>query len=64
MEVVYAALITAIGAIIVALIQKFRKENRADHGAVTTMIELLHSDVKDIDKKLDHHIDDHLKENI
>lgn len=64
MEVVYASLVTALGAIIVALIQKFRKENKEDHGAVTAMIKLLHSDVKHIDEKLDHHIDDHLKENI
>jgi hypothetical protein len=64
MEVVYAALVTTLGAILVALIQKFRKENKQDHGAVTEMIKLLHSDVKDIDQKLDHHIDDHLKENI
>jgi hypothetical protein len=64
MEVVYASLVTALGAIIVSLIQKFRKENKEDHGAVVTMIKLLHSDVKHIDEKLDDHIDDHLKENI
>lgn len=64
MEVVYAALVTTIGAVLVALIQKFRKENKEDHGTVTAMIKLLHTDVKDIDQKLDRHIDDHLKENI
>lgn len=64
MEVVYAALVTTFGAIFVSLIQKSRKENKQDHGAVTEMIKLLHSDVTVIDQKLDHHIDDHLKENI
>jgi hypothetical protein len=64
MEVVYAALVTTLGAILIALIQKFRKENKQDHGAVTEMIKLLHSDVTVIDQKLDQHIDDHLKENI
>jgi hypothetical protein len=63
MEVVYAALVTSIGAILVALVQKFRKENKQDHGAVTAMITLLHSDVKHIDEKLDNHIDWHLEKN-
>ena len=64
MEVVYAALVTTLGAVFVSLIQKSRKENKQDHGAVTEMIKLLHSDVTVIDQKLDQHIDDHLKENI
>ena len=64
MEVVYAALVTTLGGVFVSLIQKSRKENKQDHGAVTEMIKLLHSDVTVIDQKLDHHIDDHLKENI
>jgi len=64
MEVVYAALVTTLGAILIALLQKLHKENKQDHGAVTEMIKLLHFDVTVIDQKLDHHIDDHLKENI
>jgi hypothetical protein len=64
MEVVYAALVTTLGGVFVSLIQKSRKENKQDHGAVTEMIKLLHSDVTVIDQKLDQHIDDHLKENI
>ena len=64
MEVVYAAIVTSIGGILLAVIQKSRKENKHDHGAVTEMIKLLHSDVTVIDQKLDQHIDDHLKENI
>lgn len=61
MEVVYASLVTAISGIIIALIQKFRKENKQDHGVVTAMLEILHDDVKDIDNKLDEHIESHLK---
>ncbi len=64
MEVVYAAIVTSIGGILLAVMQKSRKENKEDHGAVTEMIKLLHTDVKDIDHKIDRHIDDHLKENI
>jgi hypothetical protein len=64
MEVVYAALVTTLGGVFISLIQKSRKENKQDHGAVTEMIKLLHSDVTVIDQKLDQHIDDHLKENI
>jgi len=64
MEVVYAALVTTLGGVFVSLIQKSRKENKQDHGAVTELIKLLHSDVTVIDQKLDQHIDDHLKENI
>ena len=64
MEVVYAAIVTSIGGILLAVMQKSRKENKQDHGAVTEMIKLLHSDVTVIDQKFDQHIDDHLKENI
>ena len=64
MEIVYAASITAISGIIVALIQKFRKENQKDHNIVVDLVTLLHTDVKNIDQKLDNHIDAHLKHKI
>lgn len=55
------AAIATIGSIIVTLIQQFRKENRKDHASVIDAITELHSDIKDVDKKLDGHIDWHLK---
>ena len=64
MEIVYASLVTAVSGILIALIQKFRKENREDHGVVASLLEMLHSDVNQIDIKLDRHIDDHLKDKL
>ena len=58
---VIVAIVTTVGTIIVATIQKFRKENRDDHNRVVDALVSLKEDVKDIDKKLDGHIDWHLK---
>lgn len=65
MDVGYAsiivAVITTIGTVLVTIVQKFRKENKEDHGKVVEALTSLKMDVKDIDKKLDGHIDWHLK---
>ena len=65
MDIGYAsiivAIVTTVGTVIVATIQKFRKENRDDHSKVVDALVSLKEDVKDIDKKLDGHIDWHLK---
>jgi hypothetical protein len=58
---VIVAIVTTVGTVIVATIQKFRKENRDDHSKVVDALVSLKEDVKDIDKKLDGHIDWHLK---
>lgn len=59
-SIVVASIVT-IGSIIVTIIQQFRKENKKDHDSVMVAITELHSDIKDVDKKLDGHIDWHLK---
>lgn len=55
----FVAAITAIGGVIVALIQRGRRENKDDHalvmGALRHAVNVIHR----VDDKLDKHIDDH-----
>ncbi len=62
MEVVIAALVTAVGGIITTLLLKFRKENTQDHASVMEILRSVGGNVERIDSKLDSHIDWHLKE--
>ena len=59
MEAVIVATIAAVGGILAALVQMSRKENKADHGVVALLLKDLHEDVKDVDIKLEKHIDWH-----
>lgn len=59
---IIVALIGTIGTVIVTVLQKFRNENKADHGAVMKVLEDLHSDVEAVDKKIDGHIIWHLND--
>jgi len=62
---IVVAIITIIGGIMVALIQKSRKENKIDHSVVATMIKNVHKDVVKVEDKLEHvevKLDDHIKE--
>lgn len=58
---IWVAVITGIFSILVALIQKTRKENKEDHNLVYDSIQNLHNDVRNVGEKLDNHIDWHLK---
>ena len=58
---VIGVIITGIFSILVALIQKARKENKEDHNMVYTSLQNLHDDVRTVGEKLDNHIDWHLK---
>lgn len=58
---VVVALIAGIFSVLVALIQKTRKENKQDHDLVYESIQNLHEDVRSVGEKLDNHIDWHLK---
>jgi hypothetical protein len=58
---IYIAVITGVFSILVALLQKGRKENKSDHNMVYSSLQELKSDVKDVGNKLDNHIDWHLK---
>lgn len=61
MSIVIAALVTGIFSVLVTLIQKTRKENKQDHNMVYESLQNLHDDVRNVGKKLDNHIDWHLK---
>lgn len=58
---IVVATIAGIFSVLVALIQKIRKENRTDHNMVYDSIQELKSDVRNVGDKLDNHIDWHLK---
>ena len=62
MEMVLAALVTAVGGIITTLLLMFRKENTEDHANVMEILRSVGGKVERIDSKLDSHIDWHLKE--
>lgn len=57
---IWVALITGIFSVLVALIQKTRRENKQDHNLVYDSIQNLHQDVRNVGEKLDNHIDWHL----
>jgi hypothetical protein len=68
---IIVAIIGLVGAVIVALIQKSRKENKADHNVVAHLLEIVHHDVTKVEDKLDtvrvkldNHISDHKAEKI
>lgn len=46
MEAIVVAVITAVGGILVALIQKFRNENKRDHDSVMDRLDLVSSEIR------------------
>ena len=72
MEAITVALIALVSAVIVALIEKGRRENKADHGVVSDKLDIIGKSLgRSIDRveetvvrnetKLDQHINDHAK---
>ena len=72
MEAITVALITVVGATIVALVEKGRRENKTDHGVVSDKLDVIAKSLgRSIDRvedtgirtegKLDQHINDHAK---
>lgn len=59
MEAVAVAVIAAVGAVLAALVQAGRKENKSDHGVVADLLKGLHVDVQKVDSKLESHITQH-----
>lgn len=57
---VLGAVIATVGGIIVAIIDKFRKENRRDHGAVMDALDRVSNTVERVEGKVDSHIEWHL----
>jgi hypothetical protein len=54
------ALLSAPGGIIVALIEKTRRENNRDHAKNAELLHRIDGKVDKIDTRLDHHIEWHL----
>ena len=54
MEAVIVATITAIGGLLVALVQKGRKENKNDHNTVAAMIGDVKDEILNLHHKIDH----------
>lgn len=72
MEAIYVAAIGTIGAVIVALIEKGRRENKNDHNVVSDKLDMLgkslgrsidrvEKGVERTEKKIDQHIADHAR---
>ena len=64
---IVAAAVTALGGILVAVIQQFRKENHTDHQVVIGMLKLVHRSqqrvedkVQRVDERLSNHLESHL----
>lgn len=67
--VILAAVVAAVGAVIVAVIDKFRKENNEDHQVVLGMLKMVHKSqqrteekVDKVDERLTQHLDFHARE--
>lgn len=61
---VVAAVVTAVGGIIVAVLQQFKKTNAEDHQVVLGMLKILHRGqqrVEDKVERLDERLDNHLE---
>ena len=54
MEAIIVALIAAIGAIVAALVQMGRKENKSDHNVVANLLVNVKDDIIHLHQKLDH----------
>lgn len=59
---IVVAIIGVVGTVLGIQFQKMKKENRTDHGNVMHAIHRVQDDIKDMGKKLDNHIDWHLKD--
>ena len=59
---IIVASIAAVGAIIVAVIQQFRKENHKDHAAVVDALNRVSHTMDRVEGKVDSHLEWHIKE--
>jgi len=68
---VVAAVVTAVGGILVAVLQQFKKENHTDHQVVIGLLHVLRKSqqrvedkVERVDERLTDHLESHLSEGI
>ena len=60
---VVAAVVTAVGAIIVAILDKFRKQNTKEHEVVMGILRIVHKSQQRTEDKLDR-VDERLTEHL
>jgi hypothetical protein len=59
-EIVAAAFVAAVASVIVALLQRTRKENSADHMLVMDLLRGIGRKVDKVDNKIDRHVEWHM----
>lgn len=60
---ILAAIVAAVGAIIVSVLDKFRKENSQDHEVVMGMLKMVHKSQQRTEEKVDK-VDERLSEHL
>lgn len=63
MTAVLIALITAVGAVTVALIERGRRQNSREHGETVHRLDRVLHGLGRVEEKVDRHLDDHEKGN-
>ncbi len=59
-EIVAAAFVAAVASVIVALLQRTRKENSQDHMIVMDLLRGIGRKVDKVDDKIDRHVEWHM----
>ena len=59
-----SALVGALGSIIVAVIQRFRKETARDHDVVMGMLKYINKNLARTENKIDRHVKDHSEKSV
>lgn len=59
-EIVAAAFVAAVASIIVALLQRTRKENSQDHLLVMDLLRSVGRKIDKVDDKIDRHVEWHM----
>jgi hypothetical protein len=59
---IFVAAIAALGAIMVAIIQQFRRENRDDHAKVMDVLDRVSHTIDRVEGKVDSHLQWHIEE--
>lgn len=61
-EAIVVALIAAFASVVVALLQRVRKENSRDHALVVDLMKILGRKIDKVDSKIDRHVEWHVEQ--
>jgi hypothetical protein len=61
-EAIVVASIAAFASVIVALVQRLRRENNRDHALVVDLIQMLSGKIDKVDGKVDRHVEWHMEQ--